>query len=155
MSLSVTGGFGLGGGTTNPGYFNTTAWQFVDDVSYVRGKHQVTMGVDYIYALMSTVNNRPANGIYAFSGNATSCTAATILNATPTCATAAAGTLGYADLIAGKLANNSGTAFSQGNPDLENDGQTTFALYAQDSWKPKKNLTLNYGLRWEPYLPDA
>ena len=153
MSLSVTGGFGLGGGTTNPGYFNTTAWQFVDDVSYVRGKHQLTMGVDYIYALMSTVNNRPANGIYAFSGNATSCTAATILNATPTCATAAAGTLGYADLIAGKLANNSGTAFSQGNPDLENDGQTTFALYAQDSWKPKKNLTLNYGLRWEPYLP--
>src|ERR1700733_14630612 len=31
MALSVTGGFTLGGGTTNPGYFNTTALQFVHD----------------------------------------------------------------------------------------------------------------------------
>jgi hypothetical protein len=143
MALSVTGGFGLGGGTTNPGYFNTTAWQFVDDVSYVRGRHQFTTGVDYIYALMSTVNNRPANGIYSFSGAATSCTVFT----GTTCKTP--GTYGYADFFTGRL-----LGFSQGNPDLENDGQTTFALYAQDSWKPKKNLTVNYGLRWEPYLPE-
>ena len=150
MALSVTNGFGLGGGTTNPGYFNTTAWQFVDDVSYVRGKHQFTTGVDYIYALMSTVNNRPANGIYAFSGNVKSCTSGT--SGATTCS--APGTYGYADFFAGVIGSSAGGGFSQGNPDLENDGQTTFALYAQDSWKPRKNLTLNYGLRWEPYLPE-
>lgn len=147
MALSVTGGFALGGGTTNPGYFNSTSEQFVDDVSFIRGKHQFQVGVDYIYALMDTVNNRPANGIYAFGGAATSCTA---FNTNNTCKTT--GTYGYGDFFAGQLAGTS--AFAQGNPDLENDGQTTFALYAQDAWKPKKNLTINYGLRWEPYLPE-
>jgi hypothetical protein len=151
MSLSVTGGFGLGGATTNPGYFNTTAWQFVDDVSYVHGKHQFTTGVDYIYALMNTVNNRPANGIYSFSGNVISCTTAGSAGGT---SCAAPGTYGYGDFFAGLIGSSAGGGFSQGNPDLENDGQTTFALYAQDSWKPRKNLTVNYGLRWEPYLPE-
>ena len=151
MALSVTGGFTLGGGTTNPGYFNSTSEQFVDDVSYVRGRHQFTSGVDFIYALMNTVNNRPANGIYAFSGNVDSCTTTGSAGGT-TCA--APGTYGYADFFAGLIGSSAGGGFSQGNPDLENDGQSTIALYGQDSWKVKKNLTLNYGLRWDPYLPE-
>lgn len=34
-------------------------------------------------------------------------------------------------------------------PFTERNHQTEWGLYAQDSWKVRPNLTLNYGLRWE------
>ncbi len=132
-AVSVTGGFGVGGGTTNPGHFNSTTWQLVDDVGYTHKNHNIAVGADYIYALMNTVNNRPANGIYTFSGQAYSSNAS----------------YGYADFFGGLV-----DSFSQGLHDLENDGQTRIGLYAQDSWKVSNRLTVNYGVRWEPYLPE-
>lgn len=132
LGLSITNGISLGSGATNPGYFNSTSWQFADDIGYIRGKHQFSFGVDYIYALMDTVNNRPTNGTYTFNGT-----------------NYGAGAIGYADFLLGSVG-----ALAQGNPDLENDGQTNFALYAQDSWKATKRLTVNYGVRWEPYTPE-
>jgi len=133
LGLAVTNGFSLGGGTTNPGYFNSTSWQAIDDVSWIHGKHEISVGIDYVYALMDSVNNRPSNGTYTFSGAALSSN----------------GSYGYADFFTGTL-----DTFAQGNADLENDGQTYFGAYAQDSWKATRRLTVNYGLRWEPYTPE-
>ena len=132
LGLSVNNGISLGNGAINPGYFNTTSWQFVNDMSFIHGSHQITVGVDYIYALMDTVNTRPANGTYNFNGQYNG-----------------AGVIGYADFLLGTVFN-----LQQGNADLENDGQMYFATYAQDSWKANKRVTINYGLRWEPYTPE-
>ena len=133
MNVGVTNGYTVGGGTTNLGHFNSTTWQFIDDVSYIHGNHEFGVGADYLYSIMDTVNTRPTNGEYAFTGQEYSSNAS----------------YGYADYFAGAA-----DTFAQGLPDLENDGQSRFALYAQDSWKLTKRLTLNYGLRWEPYLPE-
>ncbi|MGA2420667.1 MAG: hypothetical protein ABSG69_11330, partial [Candidatus Acidiferrum sp.] len=45
------------------------------------------------------------------------------------------------------------TTFTQGAAQAENDRTTSLYLYAQDSWKIKSNLTMNYGLRWELNTP--
>jgi Carboxypeptidase regulatory-like domain/TonB dependent receptor len=43
--------------------------------------------------------------------------------------------------------------FGQGSAQKENVRSTGLYLFAQDSWKIKPNLTLNYGLRWELDTP--
>jgi len=43
--------------------------------------------------------------------------------------------------------------FSQGAAQREDLRNTALYLFAQDSWKIKSNLTLNYGLRWELNTP--
>src|SRR5207247_8360347 len=44
-------------------------------------------------------------------------------------------------------------SYGQGSAQVENVRSTGFYLYAQDSWKIRPNLTLNYGLRWELNTP--
>jgi len=129
--VSVTNGFSIGQGGNNPGYFNSTNYQLIDDVNIVHGSHQISFGGDYEYAYMNTVNNRPTNGEFTFNG--------TIVGA---------GAVGYADFLTGNLAT-----FAQGNADYENDVYNYVGAYGQDSWRPTRKLTINYGLRWEPYIP--
>ena len=43
--------------------------------------------------------------------------------------------------------------YSQGSGQRENVRNTGLYLFAQDSWKMKPNLTLNYGVRWELDTP--
>jgi hypothetical protein len=135
MGFSIAAGASGGGGANNPGYFNTTALQGADDVDFIRGSHQISLGFNYIHALMDSANNRPTNGAWGWSsGNSSVSTTG----------------LGYGDLLTGSL-----DSLLQGNPDLENDGDNYIGMYIQDSWKPNRRLTLNYGLRWEPYFPET
>ncbi len=44
-------------------------------------------------------------------------------------------------------------SYGQGSAQVENVRSTALYLFAQDSWKLRPNITLNYGLRWELTTP--
>src|SRR2546430_7200273 len=54
-----------------------------------------------------------------------------------------------ADFLIGRM-----STFEQATPNLNPTKRKYVALYMTDSWKVNQRWTLNYGLRWEPDLPD-
>jgi hypothetical protein len=130
MGITVSGnGFSVGAGGTNPGYFNSKSFQMADDLDMVRGSHQFSVGANWIHSRIETVNNRPTNGQFTFNGQSTG--------------------LSLADFMVGAVSGG----FVQGNPVYDYDYHDYMAAYVQDTWRIRSNVTLNYGLRWEPFNP--
>ena len=128
MGVTVTNGFNVGTGGTNPGYFNSNGFQIANDLDWLRGKHQLSFGGNWIRTNIETVNNRPTNGQFTFNGQATG--------------------LGLADFMLGTPEQ-----LPAGQPGVRLRHNDYVGAYVQDEWKPRSNLTLNAGVRWEPYLP--
>jgi hypothetical protein len=126
-NINITGDFVSAGGFATPGLVNTTTYQFSDDFSLIKGSHQMQFGVSYIRPMQATTFCVYCNGLFTFSGQ-------NIGNA-------------MADFISGSL-----DSFTQLNISHDNERWNYIGLYAQDNWKVSSHLTLNYGLRWEPYL---
>ena len=134
-TMSVTNGFTLASGGNNPGYFNTLTYTGNLDFTMIRGKHQFQFGASYIRAYMHAQNTRNVNGGLSFTGQYSTVGGAT--------------GLGYADLITGQLNN-----FTQGRPFYDDDKSDYYGLYIQDAFRVSSRLTVNIGLRFEPYLPQ-
>jgi hypothetical protein len=128
IRMAVTGGFSITGGPALPGQTPTWTYQVADDLSLVRGAHQFGVGANYIFSRMDTQSFLAASGNISFSGQVTG--------------------LGLADFLLGRAAS-----FSQGTITGLNVRSNYIGLYAQDNWRLSSNLTINAGVRWEPYLP--
>jgi hypothetical protein len=98
-----------------------------DDVSVLRGKHEMGFGVN---TAMWWANSYSGQYYlpWIFNGNTT-------------------GT-GLSDLLLGDVSSVTDGAIA-----AKNKRGITFSLYAADSWKVTPRWTVNYGLRWEPYFP--
>ena len=128
-NVSVTGsGFSVGTGATNPGFFDSTSVQVADDYDLITGGHELAFGGNWIHTTDLTEFYRFVNGENTFNG--------TILG------------LPLADFMLGRS-----SGFNQSPPSRTNQLLNYVALYAQDAWRVRPTLTVNYGLRWEPFLP--
>ena len=53
-----------------------------------------------------------------------------------------------ADFLLGRA-----SAFSQGGGEFKNLKGTKWGFFAQDNWRVSQKLTLNLGVRWDPFFP--
>jgi Carboxypeptidase regulatory-like domain len=135
----TTGKFVIGGGTNSISHFNDNALAFEDDVTMIRGKHQIVFGGEFVWNQLNISNAFESNGNFSFSG------------------------------IFSANGPNGGTAVGDANLDFLFGAQNSFqqskqqqnslrapipSLYGQDTFHATKQLTLIAGLRWGPeFMP--
>ena len=132
IAISVPGQFTIGGGAAAPGVsHNGPLWSIGDDVNWVKGSHQIGFGGSFYHQQLNYWSGGGVNasGLATFDGGVTG-------NA-------------LADFMLGRTSTANG--WSQGTLYGFYSRQSYQALYIQDSWKVNPRLTLNYGVRWEPY----
>ena len=136
-----------------------------DNFTVIRGKHTVKLGGEFLHSnntqifrgffkglyfffnaveFMHYVTNGPtvaecASGAYVDKSQLT-------MNGT-TCPDGSAFTGGPLGLFLQHGPATQGESFDQSGASSINNNE--FALFVQDTWKVTRNLTLNYGLRWE------
>jgi Carboxypeptidase regulatory-like domain len=135
--VSVSGGFTIGNNFNGqlPQIGNT--FQFSDNYSKIIGNHSLKFGGDVRYQKFDQLLYFDVNGDLDFESSATSL---------------GGNDLGYSDAYPNYLLGL-GNGFFQGSAQHELVRSTSLYLFAQDSWKIKPNVTLNYGLRWEMNTP--
>jgi len=138
--IQVSGGFTIGnnGEGELPQVGNSFQWS--DSISKVKGNHSMKFGVDVRRQRFDQTLYFDVNGEYFVDG-----TSANTVGADPSFNNS---------LIPDYLLGFPGS-YGQGSAQVEHVRSTGLYLFAQDSWKMKPNLTLNYGLRWELNTPIA
>jgi len=131
MLLTVTGGFILGTGTETPTDILTPSWQLSDDFTLVRGGHQFVVGGSLARWRSESHGNVSPPGQFTIDGTVTG--------------------LGLSDFLLGRMGTN---ALVQAAPNTLDMQQAYVGLYAQDTWRVGPRLTVNYGVRWEPFFPQ-
>ena len=128
IQLTVSGFFGINTGDTNT--FARREYQIANTTRITTAKHYISLGGDYSYATNDIVNNFRANGQFTFNNSA--------------------GFTGnaVADFFLGKFAT-----LVQGVGEYKNTVAHFPGLFVQDDYRVSRKLTLNLGLRWDPFIP--
>lgn len=129
-TISVPGSFTVGGPLSVNAILTPTTYQLGDDVSFVKGAHQFAFGIQAYQYRSTTAGNVYSQGTFTFGGVVTGSA--------------------MADFLLGDL-----SSFTQGGPNVLLTRKNYVSSYAQDTWKVTPRLTVNLGLRWEPFIPQT
>jgi len=103
-------------------------YQWIDNFSKVMGRHTVKFGVEFHYDQIDTNPIAQFNGNFLFTGSETGSD--------------------FADFLLGVPSQ-----YNQSQLQAFYGRNKYAGIFAQDSWRARSNLTLNYGLRWDRIEP--
>jgi hypothetical protein len=104
-----------------------------DTLSKVRGNHTLKTGFEYIWYKVKQNPDLVANGTFSFFGSGAQSTGN-----------------GFADFLLGLP-----DFYSQQSSPAFYESAANGGIFAQDSWRVRHNVTINYGLRWDYITPWA
>lgn len=133
--IGVSGGFAVGNGWEGELPQVGNSYMATDSLTWVKGNHTMKFGADVRRAQFDQTLYYNVSGEYTFN----STTENSVL---------------YNDNYPGYLLGLD-DSYSQGSAQREDIRNTGVYAFAQDSWKIKPSLTMNYGLRWELDTPLA
>ena len=123
---NITGGFATG--YNGAGKLTSAIFSVSDDLSVLRGNHQMAYGAQYSYWQVNSYSDSNAKLAFTFNGQTYG--------------------LGMADFLLGRASQLSAGTFSE-----QFKNGKYIGLYGADTWKMNQKWTMNYGVRWEPYFP--
>ena len=133
-TISVSTRFTLGNSTSAYTRSISQNEEFVDNVSLVKGRHNLQIGVDYLHEQYLNVRNNVGN--FSFLGNP-----------------------GFTDAQASDFILGLVYQESFGNTQRISAIQNAVYTYAQDTWRATSRMTINMGIRYELpqpwYQPDG
>ena len=127
LQLAVSGYFTVSSG--HPTKVNRDDFQVADSVHWVIGNHELAFGGDYLKENVDLINTYRQNAQYTFSSTNYSGNALSDFM------------LGYAQ------------KFVQGGGEFSQRRANLGSLFVQDNYRATRNLMLNLGLRWDPFVP--
>ncbi len=135
-TINVTGFASLGDSGTKPGIIVSENWQFSDNLSWFTGPHSFKFGAQVIRRRYNLLQTNAAHGIYDVTGVYTQ----NLITPTKT-------GIAAADLLLGLPADGNINALSG----TRGYRRTEMAFFVEDNWKLSKNLTVNWGLRYDAF----
>ena len=126
ISLSVTGGFSIG--TNHLGDFDRGDFTVREVVTKIQGRHELRMGGEAVRLSNHITNTYQMAGNFQFNGQLSG--------------------NGLADFLFGQTSQ-----FRQGGGEFKRLKGTRWGFFMQDNWRATERLTLNLGVRWDPYIP--
>jgi hypothetical protein len=131
VPINISGLQRLGSSPWRPQYQISQVWQILDSLSWLKGDHSFKFGYEHRHAsdnfedLQSPQGQLTASSIYTGNGG-----------------------LGVPDFLLGDISTAAYTSST-----IVHNYEYGNSFYAQDTWRIRPNLTINYGVRYELFSP--
>jgi len=136
----------LGANSNQPLITNQNDFQIFDNITKIKGRHTFKLGGNLTFRSREILNADTIVGNFGFNSNQTSNCAGKTSGCTLNTSTG----FDVASFMLGLTQSKTRNLFA---PQTYTEKRPEWALYVQDDFRVNGRLTLNYGLRWDVYVP--